>query len=127
MPRKIVSRMVDMLEENNPGIFADETTTFADLYMKSGLYITEIVKRLYRNSAMKKKFPDGRARLRHILTKQVYGLASTEIICRIATNYIFGAAPELAEKDRNFHCRDAVVYAKEGRLAELVDEEFGGK
>ena len=38
--------MVDELEENVPGCFDDPENTFADLYMKSGLYITEIVKRL---------------------------------------------------------------------------------
>lgn len=50
-PRRVVSMMVDRLEENNPGCFDDPDKTFADLYMKSGLYITEIVKRLYRSEA----------------------------------------------------------------------------
>ena len=45
--------MVDELEENVPGCFDDPENTFADLYMKSGLYITEIVKRLYRSECMK--------------------------------------------------------------------------
>ena len=40
--------MVDMLEEENPGCFDMPDKTFIDLYMKSGLYITEIVKRLYK-------------------------------------------------------------------------------
>ena len=51
--------MVDELEENDPGCFDDPENTFADLYMKSGLYITEIVKRLYRSECMKSAFPDG--------------------------------------------------------------------
>ena len=54
-PRWVVSMMVDQLEENNPGCFDDPDKTFADLYMKSGLYITEIVKRLYRSSGLKKE------------------------------------------------------------------------
>ena len=41
--------MVDLLEQENPHIFEDPKKTFADLYMKSGLYITEIVRRLYNN------------------------------------------------------------------------------
>ena len=36
--------------------------------MKSGLYITEIVKRLYQSEQMKKQFPD-KERLRHIFEK----------------------------------------------------------
>ena len=39
------------------------------LYMKSGLYITEIVKRLYQSEQMKKQFPDPKERLRHIFEK----------------------------------------------------------
>ena len=38
--------MVDLLEQENPGCFDDPGKTFLDPYMKSGLYITEIVKRL---------------------------------------------------------------------------------
>ena len=37
--------------------------------MKSGLYITEIVKRLYQSEQMKKPFPDPKERLRHIFEK----------------------------------------------------------
>lgn len=51
-PRRVVVQMVDMLEQENPVCFDDPTHTFADLYMKSGLYITEIIKRLYRNEGM---------------------------------------------------------------------------
>lgn len=50
--------MADMLEQENPGCFDDPDNTFADLYMKSGLYITEIVKWLYRSEGLKKAFPD---------------------------------------------------------------------
>lgn len=56
--------------------------------MKSGLYITEIIKRLYQSEQMKKQFPDPKERLRHIFEKQVYGLAPTEIIYHIALSYI---------------------------------------
>lgn len=124
-PRRIVTQMVDMLEAENPGIFDDPTKTFADLYMKSGLYITEIVKRLYRSQGMKRAFPNGKARLRHILTRQVYGCAPTRIIYLIATHYIFGALPELARESENFKEIDTVPYAKAGTLQKLVDQEFG--
>lgn len=48
--------------------------------MKSGLYITEIVKRLFRSEKMKEEFPDDKERIRHILQHQVYGMAPTRII-----------------------------------------------
>ncbi len=61
--------MVDLLEQENPGCFDDPGKTFLDPYMKSGLYITEIVKRLYRSEKMRQAFPDDNARLEHIFAK----------------------------------------------------------
>lgn len=124
-PKWVVSMMVDQLEENNPGCFDDPDKTFADLYMKSGLYITEIVKRLYRSEGLKTAFPDGKERIRHILQKQVYGMAPTRIIYLIATNYILGFDDELQKSDHNFAQVDAAEAAKQGTLAELVDAYFG--
>ena len=51
-PKTMVKKMVDMLEKENPGCFDDPDKTFIDLYMKSGLYITKIVKRLYQSERM---------------------------------------------------------------------------
>ena len=90
--------------------------------MKSGLYITEIVKRLYRSDRMKKLFPDDKKRLEHIFAKQVYGLAPTEIIYRIATNYIFGFDEDSKVSHNNFRLLDSLEYAKEGTLKEKLDE-----
>ncbi len=80
--------MVDLFEQENPGCFDDPTHTFADLYMKSGLYITEIIKRLYRSDGMRATFLDDGERLNHILENQVFGIAPTEIIYKIATLHL---------------------------------------
>lgn len=125
-PRWVVSMMVDQLEENNPGCFDDPDKTFADLYMKSGLYITEIVKRLYRSEGLKTAFPDEKERIRHILQKQVYGMAPTRIIYLIATNYILGFDDELKDSTHNFVQADAAEAAKAGTLDKLLDQHFGG-
>ena len=127
-PRAVVKRMVDDLEANNPGIFADPNKTFADLYMKSGLYITEIVKRLFRNETMKKLYPNDRDRITHIMCHQVYGLAPTRIIYLIATNYIFGFDDDLRDSvlGKHFKQIDAAKYAKEGTLQDVIQKEFGG-
>lgn len=82
--------MCDLLEKENPGCFDDDSKTFIDLYMKSGLYPAEIVRRLFASTEMKRKYPDDMDRLQHIFSKQVYGLAPTEIIYMIAINFIFG-------------------------------------
>lgn len=125
-PRDVAKYMVDELGKESPGCFEDETKTFIDLYMKSGMYIVEIVKRLYGSSKLKALYPDGKARLKHIFEEQVYGLAPTEIIYRIAMAYIFGFDPDEKEVSRkNFKCADALKYAKAGTLQEKLDELFG--
>ena len=124
-PKRIVKMMVDELEKQNPGCFDDPTKTFADLYMKSGLYITEIVKRLFRSEGLKAAFPDEGERIRHILQHQVYGMAPTRIIYLIATNYILGFDESLKSETHNFVQADAAEAAKHGTLQELVDEVFG--
>lgn len=99
--------------------------TFIDPYMKSGLYITEIVKRLYRSKRMEKLFPDPKARLRHIFENQVYGLAPTEIIYRISLAYILGFDETKDIVKHNFRMVDTIPYAKEGKLKQLMDQLFG--
>lgn len=124
-PKAVVKHMVDLLEENDPGCFDDPSKTFADLYMKSGLYITEIVKRLYRNETMRQAIPDDNTRIRHILEHQVYGMAPSRIIYLIATNYIFGFDESLREHALHFVQADAAQASKDGTLEQLVEEHFG--
>ena len=122
-PKKVVKRMVDELEKENPDIFDDSTKTYIDLYMKSGLYIAELVKRLYNNESMRKQFPDDAARLKHILENQVYGFAPSAIIYRIATNFIFGPIGDDVSR-KNFVQADTIPYAKEGRIQLLIEKSF---
>ena len=123
-PKKVVRKMVDELEKENPGIFDDPTKTFIDLYMKSGLYITELVKRLYNSQGLQAAYPDGNERLKHILEKQVYGFAPTAIIHKIALEFIFGTLPDTISR-KNFLQVDTVPHAKEGKMQELIDKSFG--
>ena len=123
-PKIMVKKMVDMLEQENPGCFDMPDKTFIDLYMKSGLYIAEIVKRLYQSEEMKKQFPDNKERLKHIFEKQVYGLAPTEIIYKIATSYILGFDEDTKDIKHNFKQLDALPYAKDGTLGEVLDELY---
>jgi len=111
-PKKVVKLMIDKLEAEDPDIFKDPNKTFADLYVKSGLYLTEIVKRLYVGLA--DKMPDPDARLKHILEQQVYGFAPSEIIYHIARNFIFGFDEEMAKNINDSHivCLDTTPYAK---------------
>ena len=115
-PKKVVKNMVDRLEQENPGCFDDPDATFADLYMKSGMYITEIVTRLYRSKRMNALYPDNAERLNHIFARQVYGCAPTEIIYRICLRYILGFSDEINIEKNNIRLCNTLEYAKNGTM-----------
>ena len=124
-PRAVVVRMVDALERENPGCFDNPEHTFADLYVKSGLFLAEIAKRLYRNPAMKAAFPDDKARLGHIFTRQLYAMAPTRIIHKIVLNYLLGFDPDLrARAEGHIVQVDAAEAAQAGKLGTEVAEHF---
>lgn len=123
--QKLVKKMVDMLEQEQPGCFDDPNKTFIDLYMKSGLYVAEIVKRLYQSPKMQELFPSAEERLKHIFKKQVYGLAPTEIIYQIALHFILGFNEHIDITKHNLRQFDALPFAKDGTLEQKLDELFG--
>lgn len=107
-PRAVVQLMLDKLEEENPEIFQNPELKFADLYVKSGLFLTEITKRLFKGLAG--KMPNEKDRLQHILENQVYGFAPSEIIFNIAKNFMFnGKTAEICSK--NLACLDTTPFA----------------
>lgn len=124
-PKWVVKKMVDMLEEENPGCFDDPDKTFIDLYMKSGLYAAEIIKRLYQSPKMVELYPNKNARLKHIIENQVYGLAPTEIIYQIATNFVLGFDNTHHISSHNFKKVDALEFAKEGNLEQELEKIYG--
>lgn len=125
-PKSVVIKMVDLLEQENPDCFDNPNKTFADLYMKSGQYITEIVKRLYNSKGLSKVYPDKEQRLRHIFKHQVFGLAPTECIYRIALRYILGFDDtiHIAEGDHHLRQADSLPAAKSGTMEEFLDQVF---
>lgn len=121
-PKRVVKLMLDKLEEEEPNIFKDKNKTFVDLYVKSGLYLTEIIKRLY--IGLEDQIPESNERLTHILEKQIYGFAPSNIIYSIAKNFVFSPFPNLD----NSHLKqlDMIPYAKgEKRLDMKFDVVVG--
>ena len=123
-PKAVVKKMVDALETENPGCFDDPDATFADLYMKSGMYVTEIVTRLYQSKQIKALYPDDSERLNHIFANQVYGCAPTEIIYRICLRYILGFSDEIHIEKNNIRLCDTLVFAKNGTMKEELEKLF---
>ena len=125
-PKRVVKMMVDKLQEESPEDFRNPDKTFVDLYIKSGLYLTEIVKRLY--VGLEDQIPDKDSRLKHILENQVYGFAPSEIIYNIARKFIFGF-DESAKNIDDSHVvyLDTTPFARgDGDFEAKCDELFGG-
>lgn len=87
-PRKVVNEMLDVLEKEYPTIFRNPDITFCDMYVKSGLFLAEIAKRL--NKGLMLKMPNAHERIKHIFNHQLYGYAPSEIIYHISHKYIYG-------------------------------------
>lgn len=124
-PKNVVQMMIDGLEKESPELFRRTDSTFIDLYMKSGLYITEIVKRLFNNTRGEYESDD--ECLKHILENQVYGLAPTKILFDITTGFIFGFDIEHKISLKNFKQHDLIADAKAGTTVETLARLYNGK
>ncbi len=91
-PKPVVQMMVDTLEAESPGIFADPTKTFADLFSTAGLFLMELVRRL--DNGLATQIPNQDERLRHILTKQIFEMSHNEILHAITIEAVSGGDPE---------------------------------
>ncbi len=83
-PPKLASAMLDILPED---LFRRPDTTFLDPFCKSGVFLREIARRL--NDGLKDQMPDQQARINHILTKQVFGLATSELTALLSRRSVY--------------------------------------
>ena len=92
-PPELVNQMLDTLADswavsnNGASIWADKEVTFLDPCTKSGIFLREIAKRL--TVGLETEIPDLAERVNHILTKQVYGIAITELTGLIARRSVY--------------------------------------
>lgn len=124
-PKRVVRQMADLLEQENPGCYDDPDATFIDPYMKSGMFIAEIVKRLFRSGKMKRRFPEASERLRHIFERQVYGCAPSEIIHKVVLRYLLGFDGDAKIDAAHIVCFDTLPTAKAGTMKETMLRLFG--
>jgi type II restriction enzyme len=122
-PKRIVQMMINNLEAEQPELFKRTDSTFIDLYMKSGMYISEVVKKLFTNT---RHFYSGDAEcIKHILENQVYGLAPTKILHDITQSFIFGFDGSNDIKRQNFAQHDLLSEAKNGTALTKLTKLFG--
>ena len=92
-PPELANQILDTLAQawaaNNNGanIWADKTVTFLDPCTKSGVFLREITSRL--TDGLKDVIPDLQERVNHILTKQVFGVAITQITSLLARRSVY--------------------------------------
>ena len=83
-PPKLASAMLDLLPQE---LFQSPDTTFLDPFCKSGVFLREIARRL--NEGLRDQMPDEQVRVDHILTKQLYGLATSELTSIISRRSVY--------------------------------------
>ena len=83
-PPNMVNQMLDTLPQE---LFESKGTTFLDPVTKSGVFLREIAKRL--NTGLENEIPDRQERLNHIFTKQLFGIAITELTALLARRSVY--------------------------------------
>ena len=83
-PPELANKMLDLLPQE---LFCSSDTTFLDPFTKSGVFLREIVKRLDRG--LEQQIPDRQERIDHILHRQVFGIAITELTSMLARRSVY--------------------------------------
>lgn len=92
-PPEFANQILASLErawaDSNGGanIWEDETVTFLDPCVKSGVFLREITARLV--TGLEKKIPDLQTRVDHILSEQVFGISITYLTSMLARRSVY--------------------------------------
>ncbi len=92
-PPGFANRMLDTLAEawaadhEGANLWADSTVRFLDPCTKSGVFLREITARL--TTGLADEIPDLKARVDHILTKQVFGIGITHLTSLLARRSVY--------------------------------------
>ena len=83
-PPKLANDILDLLPKE---IWSDKTITFLDPVSKSGVFLREIAKRLM--DGLQVEIPEKQERINHIFTKQIYGIAITELTSLLSRRSVY--------------------------------------
>lgn len=91
-PPSLAIAMLDQVaraweERFGEDIWSNPDVKFLDPFTKSGVFLREITSRLVKG--LEDKIPDVQERVNHILTRQVYGIAITEVTALIARRSVY--------------------------------------
>src|SRR5690348_7895917 len=92
-PPEFANRMLDTLAEawaadnNGADIWADSSVRFLDLCTKSGVFLREIAKRVIKG--LEAEIPELQERVDHVLTKQLFGIGTTQLTSLLARRSLY--------------------------------------
>lgn len=124
-PHDIVNLMLDKVEAQNPGIFKSSKVKFLDPNSKSGLFLSEIVRRLYKYSKDKDIY--------RILKEQVFAFCPDKLHEAVTREMVAG----FIKNDENATKKEGYFYSnfiaedtfkgmkEEGWLDRKIKEHFG--
>lgn len=83
-PPGLVNDILDMLPKE---LWEDPNAKFLDPVSKSGVFLREMAKRLMKG--LESKIPDKQERINHIFSKQLYGIAITELTSLLSRRSVY--------------------------------------
>ena len=83
-PPSVVNQMLDMLPAE---LWSNPNATFLDPACKTGIFLREIAKRLM--VGLEEKIPDREERANHIFTRQLFGIAITELTALLSRRSVY--------------------------------------
>lgn len=92
-PPEMASAMLDMVadawaaDHGGEDLWSNPDVTFLDPFTKTGVFLREIARRLVEG--LEAQIPDLQERVNHVLTKQVYGIAITELTALMARRSVY--------------------------------------
>lgn len=81
---ELANRMLDLLPQE---LFRSSKTRFLDPCSKSGVFLREIAKRLL--AGLEEQIPDLQQRIDHIMTRQVFGIACTDLTAEMSRRTLY--------------------------------------
>ena len=83
-PPELANKIIDMLPQE---LFENPDTTFLDPCCKSGVFLREIAKRLIKG--LEQQMPELEKRIEHIFSKQLFGIAITELTSLLSRRSVY--------------------------------------
>ena len=81
---ELANRMLDLLPQE---LFRSSKTRFLDPCSKSGVFLREVAKRLL--AGLEEQIPDLQQRIDHIMAKQVFGIACTDLTAEMSRRTLY--------------------------------------